>query len=67
MFVLFRPIDSITEYKIDIPDGYEIVSNDQNKKKQKTMNITKLLLSVKTLLLLLLMDTMIQKKILLIF
>ena len=31
----FRPINSIDEYQIDIPEGYEIVSNDQSKIKTK--------------------------------
>ncbi len=31
----FRPINSIDVYQIDIPDGYEVVSNDQSKIKTK--------------------------------
>ena len=43
----FRPIDSITEYKIDIPDGYEIVSNDQNKIKTKNNEYYQIIIKCK--------------------
>ena len=31
----FRPINIVDEYHIDIPDGYEVISNDQRKVKIK--------------------------------